>query len=64
MRVMRGYAQTSNTLSFALNQLATHPRVQQKLRQEIESVSRGADVTVEDLSSMPYMRATLKESMR
>lgn len=56
--------QTSNTLSFTLNQLATHPHVQIKLRQEIESVSRGNDVTVDDLNSMPYMRAVLKESMR
>ncbi|KZT27178.1 cytochrome P450 [Neolentinus lepideus HHB14362 ss-1] len=65
-----GHDTTSNTLAWALWELAKHPEIQDRVRKEIrerEAVirARGApEFTLADIESLPYFQAFLKESMR
>jgi cytochrome P450 len=70
MRTMMfaGHETTANTLSWTLLELAKHPDMQTKLREEIramESVVRergDAEFTSADFEGMPYTLAVLKVS--
>lgn len=46
--------------------LAKNPEKQEKLRQEILSIlpEKSSELTVENMKSLPYLRAALKESLR
>ncbi|KAI0074875.1 cytochrome P450 [Panus rudis PR-1116 ss-1] len=68
--MLAGHETTSNTLTWALYELARHPDVQSKLREEIRRTQaivrhRGeAQVTATDMDNMPYLLAFLKEVLR
>ncbi|EMD32992.1 hypothetical protein CERSUDRAFT_161087 [Gelatoporia subvermispora B] len=68
--MLAGQETTSNTLSWALFELAKQPRVQSRLRDEIwakETEIRergGIDLTASDLDSMTYLQAVLREVLR
>ncbi|KAI0669528.1 cytochrome P450 [Trametes maxima] len=68
--LLAGQETTSNTLSWALMELARQPLIQQRLRGEIHAMEhtireRGdADFTVADFEAMPYLQAVLKEILR
>jgi len=48
-----------------MTELLRHPMVMQKLKDEISNVISGRTrITEEDLSSMPYLKAVIKESFR
>ncbi|XP_075383810.1 1,25-dihydroxyvitamin D(3) 24-hydroxylase, mitochondrial [Tenrec ecaudatus] len=56
---------TANSLMWMLYNLSRNPQVQQKLRDEIQSVlPENRAPRAEDLKNMPYLKACLKESMR
>ncbi|XP_011833517.1 PREDICTED: 1,25-dihydroxyvitamin D(3) 24-hydroxylase, mitochondrial isoform X2 [Mandrillus leucophaeus] len=56
---------TANSLMWILYNLSRNPKVQQKLFKEIQSVLPENQVPrAEDLGTMPYLKACLKESMR
>ncbi|KAJ6544798.1 cytochrome P450 [Mycena vulgaris] len=56
---------TSSALSRTLHILAQHPEVQEKLRQELRSTHKdGVDLSYDDLSSMEYMDAICRETLR
>ncbi|KDR76351.1 hypothetical protein GALMADRAFT_67729, partial [Galerina marginata CBS 339.88] len=56
---------TSGALCRILYLLATHPRVQEKLRQEITVArARLGDLAYDDLVSLPYLDAVCRESLR
>lgn len=62
-----GHETTSNTICWALLELARHPDVQEKLRQEIHEyiISHGVtELTASDFDSMPFLQAVLKETLR
>ncbi|KZT27190.1 cytochrome P450 [Neolentinus lepideus HHB14362 ss-1] len=65
-----GHDTTSNTLAWALWELAKHPEIQDRVRKEIREReadirARGApEFTLADIESLPYFQAFLKESMR
>ncbi|KAH7922165.1 cytochrome P450 [Leucogyrophana mollusca] len=65
-----GHETTSNTVSWALLELAKHPEIQTKLRSEIRATdaaihARGqSDFTVADFEAMPYTTAVMKEVLR
>ncbi|EKM52320.1 uncharacterized protein PHACADRAFT_260638 [Phanerochaete carnosa HHB-10118-sp] len=67
---LAGHETTANTITWLLWELAKHPEYQQKLRDEIalkraEINARGdVDFTMDDLESMEYLQAALKETLR
>ncbi|KAF5375503.1 hypothetical protein D9615_009187 [Tricholomella constricta] len=68
--ILAGHETTANTLSWMLLELARHPDIQTKLRDEIASMQRtlqtrgDSNYTASDLDSMPYLNAVLKETLR
>lgn len=66
--VLAGMDTTGHQLSWIFGMLATHPRVTQKLVEELrENGFCGADrkeVTLEALSGLPYLNAVIKEGFR
>ncbi|KAJ8585426.1 cytochrome P450 [Rhizopogon salebrosus TDB-379] len=65
-----GHETTSNTITWALLELAKQPEIQSRLRAEIRKTeaaihARGdADFTIADFDSMPYTTAVMKEVLR
>ncbi|KAJ8592655.1 cytochrome P450 [Rhizopogon salebrosus TDB-379] len=65
-----GHETTSNTITWALFELAKHPEIQTRLRAEIRETeaaihARGdVDFSIADFDSMPYTTAVMKEVLR
>ncbi|XP_046748713.1 cytochrome P450 6g1-like [Diprion similis] len=60
-----GYETSSTTMSFALYQLAAHPAIQQRLREEVNAViEKHGGLTYEAVQDMSYMDMVLNESAR
>jgi len=68
--LLAGHETTANSLSFLLLELAKHPEVQTRMRQEIQEIkssklARGEpQLNIDDLETMSYMIAVIKESLR
>ncbi|CCM04675.1 uncharacterized protein FIBRA_06861 [Fibroporia radiculosa] len=68
--MLAGQETTSNTLSFALYELAKQPMLQARLRAEIRKMEQAmrergdAQITVSDLEAMPLLQAFLREVLR
>ncbi|KAK7799769.1 hypothetical protein U0070_022635 [Myodes glareolus] len=63
--ILTGHETTSTTLSFIMYTLATHPDVQKKLQNEIDSVlPNKAPATYEALVKLEYLDMVLNETMR
>ncbi|KAL4068755.1 cytochrome P450 [Scleroderma yunnanense] len=61
--MVAGYETTSAGMTWALLELAQHPDIQSKLREEL--LSFGADPTYDQMnSSLPYLDAVVHESLR
>ncbi|KAJ7182982.1 cytochrome P450 [Mycena crocata] len=58
-----GHETTSTATAWALYSLATHPAVQQKLRQELLTVP-GDNPIMDELNSLPYLENVVRETMR
>lgn len=59
------HLQTSFTQAWALYLLATNPDVQERLRSEVQKVVGSEDtVTLDHISKMPFLRDTVKETLR
>ncbi|XP_010263371.1 PREDICTED: cytochrome P450 CYP73A100-like [Nelumbo nucifera] len=52
------------SMEWAIAELVNHPTVQHKIREEIATVLKGAPVTESNLSQLPYLQATVKETLR
>lgn len=61
-----GYETSTNTMHFLANQLATHPDLQEKLRQEIFDVleKHDGEITYETISDMKYLEMCINETLR
>jgi cytochrome P450 len=62
--VIAGSETTGNTLAWACYLLAQHPRIQERLQAEVDLVLAGADAGYETLSSLPFTRAVITETLR
>ena len=63
--LIAGYDTTATTLAYACYQLAKHPQVQDKLREEIDRIVDDADhISYEDLHSMSYTDQVISEVLR
>ncbi|GLT97433.1 hypothetical protein SLE2022_149990 [Rubroshorea leprosula] len=52
------------SMEWAIAELVNHPTVQQKIRDEISTVLKGQPVTESNLPQLPYLQATVKETLR
>lgn len=52
------------SMEWAIAELVNHPTVQRKIRDEISTVLKGSPVTEADLHELPYLQATVKETLR
>ena len=60
---------TSNALSRILNQLAMHPEVQEKLREELvrardDGTGNLRDLEYDEVMELPYLDAVCRETLR
>jgi cytochrome P450 len=62
--VIAGSETTGNTIAWACYLLARHPRIQERLQQEVDLVLAGADPDYETLSRLPFTRAVITEALR
>jgi len=54
----------SNTLSWALHEIATHPDVEKRLHEEVDEVLAGRPAGHADIESLDYTRRVLTETLR
>ncbi|XWS52324.1 hypothetical protein CRYUN_Cryun11dG0058000 [Craigia yunnanensis] len=52
------------SMEWAIAELVNHPTVQHKIRQEISHILKGEPVTESNLHELPYLQATVKETLR
>ncbi|KAI3416734.1 uncharacterized protein J3R85_015190 [Psidium guajava] len=52
------------SMEWAIAELVNHPTVQHKIREEISAVLKGEPVTESNLDELPYLQATVKETLR
>lgn len=55
---------TSNTMQWVIYELSRHPDIQERLRDEIMSVTNGDVTDHAALQKMPYLKAVIKEALR
>ncbi|XP_030493605.2 cytochrome P450 CYP73A100 [Cannabis sativa] len=52
------------SMEWAIAELVNNPTVQTKVREEIRAVLKGENVTESNLNQLPYLQATVKETLR
>ncbi|OAY59050.1 cytochrome P450 CYP73A100 [Manihot esculenta] len=52
------------SMEWAIAELVNHPTVQRKIREEISTVLKGNPITESNLHELPYLQATVKETLR
>lgn len=62
--LMAGHETTANALTFAFYLLSQHPRVEERLHEELDRVVGDRRPGLQDLRSLPYTRAVVNEAMR
>ncbi|XP_052843561.1 probable cytochrome P450 6a14 [Drosophila gunungcola] len=61
---LAGFETSSSTMAFCLYELALQPDIQQKVRDEIESVLGEGEITYDALAEMTYLDQVLAETLR
>ncbi|QQL45397.1 cytochrome P450 [Sulfuriroseicoccus oceanibius] len=62
--LIAGHETTANALSWTLHLLATHPEIQEDVRDEVASVLGGRPPVVDDLARLELLTRVVHESMR
>lgn len=61
---LAGHETTALALTWTWYLLSLHPQIERRLHQEVDEVLGGRLPTADDLSSLPYTKQVLQESMR
>ncbi|XP_071958024.1 cytochrome P450 27C1-like [Antedon mediterranea] len=59
-----GVDTTSNTLLWAMYELARNPECQEQLHTELECILKGRPLTTENMQNLPYLNCVIKETLR
>jgi cytochrome P450 len=59
-----GHETTATALTWTWHMLIKHPRVMDKVKQELKVVLNGRSPSYEEISQLPYLKAVFEESMR
>jgi cytochrome P450 len=62
--LIAGHETTAAVLTWTIYLLATHPEVQEKAYNELERFADGSTPTLSDISTVPYLRNIVAESLR
>jgi cytochrome P450 len=62
--IIGGYETTSNSVAWLLYTVGQHPRVQERLHAEVDSVLCGRDPTFDDVPRLSYTRMIIDETLR
>lgn len=62
--IFAGTDTTSSALTQALQLLAEHPRIQDKVRAEVLLAAHGSDVPYDELHALPYLDSVCRETLR
>jgi len=62
--IVAGHETSANALAWILYLLSMHPRVEQKLLQELNEQLKQRDVSLSDLPNLPYTNKVIQEAMR
>ncbi|EFP13097.1 hypothetical protein CRE_07735 [Caenorhabditis remanei] len=62
--LVAGFDTTALSLSYSSFLLATHPEIQKKLREEVDTVCRDPEITFDQLSKLKYLECVVKETLR
>ncbi|XP_035726462.1 cytochrome P450 6k1-like [Vespa mandarinia] len=59
-----GFEASSTAITFALYELASHPEYEERLYNEIKSIIKDDEITIEALNEMTFLDAVLEETLR
>jgi cytochrome P450 len=62
--LFQGHELTGDSMTWTMGELATHPEVLARLRQELDSVVGAAGVRSSHLAALPYLEAVVHEGLR
>ncbi len=62
--LFNGHELTGDSITWTLGELATHPEVLAKLRQELDSVVGDGGIRASHLPNLPYLEAVVYEGLR
>lgn len=62
--IVAGHETTALTLSWAMYLLGFDPQVQERARQEVQTVLQGRACTGDDVENLPYIRMIIDETLR
>ncbi|XP_055692002.1 probable cytochrome P450 6g2 [Lutzomyia longipalpis] len=62
--VSAGYETTSSATSFALYELAKHPQIQEKVREEILKELENGGISYERINKLEYLNMVIQETLR
>lgn len=62
--LLAGHETTSTALTFAFHLLGHHPKVQQRLQEEVAAVAGDRPLRLDDVRALSYCTMVLKETMR
>jgi cytochrome P450 len=62
--ILGGHDTASLAMTYTLYAVATHPAVEERVLEEIDETLADSDPTVDDLGSLPYLDAVVREAMR
>jgi cytochrome P450 len=62
--LVAGHETTATSLSWTFHQLLQHPEVLARLKSELQTVANDGSVTLQSISKLEYLDATIKEAQR